>query len=52
MRPISRRAILALAMIVAILMLLWLRDCFTVDRCLDAGGRWDYEAGLCEEARY
>ncbi len=26
----------------------WLRGCIQVDRCLDHGGRWDYEQGACD----
>lgn len=27
------------------------RDWLMVDRCLDAGGRWDQSTRLCEDAR-
>jgi hypothetical protein len=26
-----------------------LRDCFTVDKCLDNGGRWDYQTSKYEK---
>lgn len=28
---------------------LWVRREFLVDRCLDAGGRWDTETGICDQ---
>ena len=27
---------------------LWARRDFLIDRCLDAGGRWDHEEGTCD----
>jgi hypothetical protein len=29
----------------------WLHKEVAIDKCLDAGGRWNYEAGECEGAR-
>lgn len=39
------------AVVVVVLMVvggLWARREFLIDRCLDAGGRWNQEAGACE----
>jgi len=29
----------------------WAKGCLDVDRCLDRGGRWNYERGECESER-
>ena len=26
----------------------WLRGCMQIDTCLDSGGRWNQEWGVCE----
>ncbi len=26
----------------------WVKGCLDIDRCLDSGGRWNYEKGVCE----
>ena len=26
----------------------WMKGCLAVDKCLDSGGRWNYEKGICE----
>jgi type II secretory pathway component PulK len=44
MRLVTILAVLALGTIVA----LALRDYFTVDACLDSGGRWNDELRNCE----
>lgn len=33
--------------LIAVVTAYFLNDYFTVDRCLDSGGRWDRSAGRC-----
>jgi len=28
----------------------WIRGCVRIDTCLDRGGAWDYENGVCDGA--
>jgi hypothetical protein len=39
-------AVVALAILVGVLFMRWL----AIDRCLDAGGRWNYATRACEFA--
>jgi hypothetical protein len=27
----------------------WLKGCLAIDKCLDNGGRWNYERNKCEK---
>jgi hypothetical protein len=37
------------AVVVALLAAgLWVRQFFQIDGCLDSGGRWNYDSGVCE----
>jgi hypothetical protein len=49
----SNRRLILLVIIVAAtaFLLLWVWDFMLVDRCLDAGGRWDFENSRCEGSR-
>jgi hypothetical protein len=43
-----KRMVLLVAIgLIAIVFAYFLNDYLTVDRCLDAGGRWDHSAGRC-----
>jgi hypothetical protein len=46
----SLRKIIILAVVLILLMAggIWLRKQLQIDSCLDAGGRWNYEEGVCE----
>ena len=45
---LRRYLILGVGGVVLVALYLFLRDYFTVDKCLDAGGRWDYVNKRCE----
>lgn len=38
----------AIALVLVVLLMLWLRTEVKIDSCLDLGGRWNYDAGKCE----
>ena len=40
--------VILLVLVVLALGFLQMRDVFAIDRCLDGGGRWNYEERLCE----
>lgn len=37
-----------LALVVLSACALWLRECLSVDACLDHGGRWDHDKNQCQ----
>jgi len=43
----KKKIALALAFILLIVLLFWMKGCEDVDRCLDRGGRWDYNENIC-----
>ncbi len=44
-----QRTLLAIgALLIGMTLGYWFRGWLDVDRCLDRGGRWNYEAGWCE----
>jgi hypothetical protein len=45
---VKRIALLAIALAVALAGALYWTSFVAVDRCLDAGGRWNAVAGTCE----
>ena len=48
-RVSSRRAVLvAIALAVTLAVAWWIRGQLLIDRCLDSGGRWDYDSAECE----
>lgn len=47
----ARRLLFLIGMMVLVMGAYYLRGCVLVDRCLDAGGRWNYEAAECDGAR-
>jgi hypothetical protein len=48
-RKVTRRRVVAAIIAVLLATMFFLiRDWTTVDRCLDAGGRWDAEAEECD----
>jgi hypothetical protein len=44
-----RKVIVVMAVAAVLAFLLWKAKAWLdIDRCLDAGGRWDYGAGTCD----
>jgi hypothetical protein len=48
----SKKRIGWLSLVAALLIAggLWLAREIRIDKCLDAGGAWDYQAGVCKMA--
>jgi hypothetical protein len=44
----KKMTLLVIAIIVAVLVVFWIRRHLQIDGCLDAGGRWNYEQKACE----
>lgn len=44
----DRRVIVLLVLVLVSFMGWWLKQQIAIDRCLDAGGRWNYDDGFCE----
>ena len=44
----QKKIIFAIALILGVAFLCWLKGCSDIDKCLDNGGRWNYEKGVCE----
>jgi hypothetical protein len=40
--------VMALIMILALAFIYWCKGYMDVDKCLDGGGRWNYEKSSCE----
>ena len=48
---IKKKLIIVVAVIFLLLLVgIWLRQQLDIDHCLDQGGRWNYDAGMCEGA--
>ena len=48
----ARRCLVGILVLVAVgLGAAWLYQQLEIDRCLDTGGRWQYENGLCEQPK-
>ena len=46
------KKMLLIGVIVSLILIgIWLKREFDVDRCLDRGGQWNFKAGVCEGAR-
>lgn len=43
-----RRLTVPMAVVIAAIFGYWLRGCVAVDSCLDSGGRWNEDWGVCE----
>ena len=37
--------------VAVLLVWLWVDDFFDIDKCMDAGGRWDYDRRRCVDSR-
>lgn len=48
MKNRNRILLSALALLLLIICGYWLTDFLTIDKCLDNGGRWNYDTGRCE----
>jgi hypothetical protein len=44
----GRTLVAIVAILVVVGVVLWIRDLLAVDRCLDHGGRWNYDEDACE----
>ena len=44
----KNKFILTIALILLIAVVYWLKGWLDIDKCLDSGGRWNYEKGICE----
>lgn len=44
----KKKFILAIAVLLLVAFAFWMKGCLDVDKCLDNGGRWNYEKGVCE----
>ncbi len=49
-RPLQIALILLTLVVSALLVYLLTSDFLAIDRCLDRGGRWNYEKGTCDES--
>lgn len=43
-------AFFTIALIAAAALYLWFSDTIAIDRCLDAGGRWDHHSDSCDSS--
>lgn len=44
---ITRAILICITVILAIAAAFWIKEQLDIDRCLDSGGRWDYEQSMC-----
>jgi hypothetical protein len=44
----KRKIISLLVLVLAVIGIFCFKGCLDIDRCLDSGGRWNYEKGGCE----
>src|SRR5262245_45338980 len=52
MRSRGSSSLVGLSLLFLPAVTLFITDVFVLDTCLDFGGRYDYETGVCECARY
>jgi len=45
---LKKTIVLVVVAVVLIAAVVWLKRQIDIDRCLDNGGRWNYELGDCE----
>lgn len=38
----------AIVLLALIVFAYWLKGYMAIDKCLDSGGRWNYDKGVCE----
>ena len=48
---LRRYLLLGIAMVLVLVLYVFAREYLTVDRCLDAGGHWNYQLKRCEFQR-
>ncbi len=46
----KRKVVSAVMLALAAIAIFYFKGCLDVDRCLDGGGRWNYEKGECEHS--
>ena len=46
----SKKKIIVFAILLVLLVIFgyWFKGQIDIDRCLDSGGRWNYEKGICQ----
>lgn len=44
---ITKVVLISLVVLLVIWLALWIKGQLEIDRCLDSGGRWDYEKSMC-----
>ena len=44
----TRKFFVAVAILLLIAFTYWCKGFLEIDKCLDSGGRWNYEVGTCE----
>ncbi len=44
----KKKFLLSVAVLLVIAFAFWMKGCLDIDKCLDNGGRWNYEKGICE----
>lgn len=48
---LTRVVLGAVTVVVVLILACWVRLQLAIDSCLDRGGRWDYDQGVCVDAR-
>jgi hypothetical protein len=44
----KKKIILVIGVVLVVAFAFWVKGCLDIDKCLDNGGRWNYEKGVCE----
>jgi hypothetical protein len=44
----KKKTSLIIMLIFVVVFLFWIKSCVDIDKCLDNGGRWNYEKDVCE----
>ncbi len=44
----KKKIFLGIILLLLIVFMYWLKGYIDIDKCLDSGGRWSYEKGICE----
>jgi hypothetical protein len=44
----KKKISLIITLVLLVIFLFWMKGCISIDKCLDNGGRWNYEKGVCE----
>jgi len=44
----KKKILLVISLLLLSAFAYWMKGYLDVDKCLDSGGRWNYEKGICE----